>query len=125
MALLQTTSTHVKKLTDNHVIAFGYCTAQFLLTDDDRFAYTAGKFGHNSDVYVIDRGNKRLGLSIGYRPFGKKDKKFVNLAKRYEKLMDLTRKDDRYFIDSDWGKKIRKYLCNRWINEMFRLEFGK
>ena len=125
MATLRTTSARVKTLTDNHVIALSYCTAQFLLDDSQRFAYTAGIYGHNSDVYVIDRGNKRLALSIGYRPFGKRDKKFSDLARRYEKLMDFARNDNRYRTDYRWGEKIKSYLCERWFNEMFRLEFGK
>lgn len=125
MSLYQTSSAFIKNLTGNHVIALDYCTAQFLLDKDQRYAYTAGKYGHNSDVYLIIHNNKRLALSIGYRPFGKKDEKFVNLAKRYEKLMDLARKDDRYHADVNWCKKIRKYLCYRWFNEMFKLEFGK
>ena len=50
-----------------NVIRVGYCDMQSALTWREPNFYTAGVFGWNADVYVIDYDTV---IVTGYRPFG-------------------------------------------------------
>lgn len=52
-----------------HVIKAGYCEFQKELAGLDRNWYTAGTYGWNADIYVLDRDTV---LVTGYRPFGER-----------------------------------------------------
>ena len=48
-------------------LAFGYCSVQHILSDDNPQFYTTGTYGWNADIY--DFGSFQA--VTGYRPFGK------------------------------------------------------
>lgn len=48
-------------------LAFGYCSVQHILSDDNPQFYTTGIYGWNADIY--DFGSFQI--VTGYRPFGK------------------------------------------------------
>ena len=50
-----------------NVIKVGYCDMQYALKWREPNFYTAGVYGWNSDVYVIDHDTV---IVTGYRPFG-------------------------------------------------------
>ena len=50
-----------------NVIKVGYCDMQDALKGREPNFYTAGVYGWNSDVYVLDRDTA---IVTGYRPFG-------------------------------------------------------
>lgn len=49
------------------VLSVGYCDTDDLLKGEERKFYTAGVYGWNADVYLLD---KDIVLVTGYRPFG-------------------------------------------------------
>lgn len=53
--------------TFDKVIELGYCQAQNLLTYKTPKFYTAGVYGWNADIYLIDENTV---IVTGYRPFG-------------------------------------------------------
>lgn len=121
MAHAKTTIHKVKKLTDNHVIAVNDFPS---LLDDNYYGYTSGKNGINSVVYIFRLNWKDLALSTGTKPIGKKDNRYTLLVKRYNYLNECAMKDKRYLSDFLWTGKILAYLRQRFIRELFRLEFG-
>ena len=52
-----------------HVIRAGYCEYQSELAGLQRNWYTAGIYGWNADIYVLDHDTV---LVTGYRPFGER-----------------------------------------------------
>lgn len=50
-----------------NVLSVGYCEAQYLLNGKTPDYYTAGVYGWNADVYIIDFNTV---IVTGYRPFG-------------------------------------------------------
>ena len=51
----------------NNIISVGYCDLQWLLKNREANCCTAGVYGWNADVYVIDNDTA---IVTGYRPFG-------------------------------------------------------
>lgn len=95
MMKYQTTRKQVKLLNDN-IIAIGYENAGALLKYKEPYAYTAGIYGWNADIYEVD------GLTIvtGYRPFGDLvDRNITNdyntkALRTLTKFRELRTKDD-------------------------------
>lgn len=63
----------------NTIISVGYCNLQRLLKALEPIAYTAGVYGWNADIYVIDG----VAIVTGYRPFGNIRADY-DICKKYE-----------------------------------------
>lgn len=76
--------------THQHVLKVGYCELSCLLAWRQRYAYTSGVYGWNSDVYSV--GN--IAISIGYRSFGNIQCSHA-LCQKYEELAssEITKKE--------------------------------
>lgn len=81
------------KATHVNVIQVGYCELGNLLTFKNPYAYTAGIYGWNADVYSYGT----TAIVTGYRPFGKK----VNPGtyKTYETMAGLVISDKALSLD--------------------------
>lgn len=63
------------------IISIGYCDAQYLLSEEKPFAYSAGVYGWACDYYDIDG----ICISTGYSPLSEKNMKYdYKLVKEYE-----------------------------------------
>lgn len=67
------------------VLSVGYCELQNLLRHEQPRAYTAGVYGWNADVYVVDG----TAIATGYRSFGTKVP--YELVERYESVAKYVR----------------------------------
>lgn len=67
--------------THQHVLKVGYCQLSCLLAGRQRYAYTAGTYGWNSDIYSFGS----VAISIGYRPCGDIQCSY-ELCKKYEEF---------------------------------------
>ncbi len=52
---------------DQTILKIGYCSAQYLLRFQPKFAYSAGKYGWSCDYYEVNG----VIISTGYFPIGK------------------------------------------------------
>lgn len=87
-----------------------YCNAQTLLKFENPIAYTAGKYGWNSDIY--DFGS--IAISTGYRPTGYSvDYETIN---RYEKQAQQINND--YFKSYGEREHATKKLLAAFIAEI-------
>lgn len=75
------TLTTKKAVINNYkkVVSVSYCSLQKLLVLEKPFAYTAGVYGWNADIYDLDG----IALATGYRPFGN-IKPSLELTRKYE-----------------------------------------
>lgn len=71
------------------VISAGYCDLQNLLWGKDKVGYTAGVYGWNADVYMIDN----VALVTGYRTFGNRIS--YDIVKKYEDLAERLKERNR------------------------------
>ena len=118
---IKITLNKVKNLTDNHILAVNNFPT---LLDVDYYGYTSGKNGINSVVYVFYRDEKKLALSVGNKPIGKKDDRYTSLVNRYNHIKECAMRDKRYHVDIVWKGKLLAYLRKRFIRQLFHLEFG-
>lgn len=86
--------------TFNNVIRVGYCDLQNALTWREPNFYTAGVYGWNADVYVIDADTV---IVTGYRPFGN-----VELQREVIDTLNECGKSVRRYLDYDLAKSFLK-----------------
>ena len=85
----------------NNVIRVGYCDLQSALAWREPNFYTAGVYGWNADVYVIDAGTV---IVTGYRPFGN-----VELPREVIDTLNACAESVRRYLKHDMAKA---YLRN-------------
>ena len=65
----------------SYIIPIGYCQACKMLAHHSPNFYTAGMYGWNSDIYVIDNNTA---IVTGYRTFGTIKQPHYSLIEKYE-----------------------------------------
>lgn len=81
-----------------NVIEIGYCDLHYILHSIQPTYYTAGMYGWNADVYVIDSDTA---IVTGYRPFG-------NIHPDYQVIREFKEAESRV-NDSDYDVRRAKY----------------
>ena len=81
-----------------NVIKVGYCDLQNALKCRDPNFYTAGIYGWNADVYVIDCDTV---IVTGYRPFGN-----IELTRSVIEALNYCTEGSWYCSDYDTSKKV-------------------
>ena len=79
-----------------NVIKVGYCDLQDALKWREPDFYTAGVYGWNSDVYVIDHDTV---IVTGYRPFGN-----MKLSREVIDTLNKCAKSITRYFDTDMAK---------------------
>lgn len=79
-----------------NVIKVGYCDLQDALKWREPDFYTAGIYGWNSDVYVIDYGTV---IVTGYRPFGN-----IELPREVMNTLNKCAVSITHYLDYDMAK---------------------
>ena len=107
---LKATQKRVKEVY-RHIICIGYCNLQYLLYYRNAFAYTAGVYGWNADIYDIGGG---VAICTGYRPFG-------NVSADYELVNEYDNKAREIIhntkIDDNPREKVDE-LLNEFIEKV-------
>lgn len=93
------------------VFRIGYCSAVQLLRYEDPRAYTAGIYGWNADLYVVEG----VALVTGYRP-GVGEQINYDLLDKYEKK--ARKINDDYSRSYDSRKKAVTRLLHKFIAEI-------
>ena len=96
----QTTKKAIMGAFEN-VIRVGYCDMQDALQWREPNFYTAGVYGWNADVYVIDYDTV---IVTGYRPFGN-----MELSREVIDTLNKCARSITHYFDYDMAKI---YLCN-------------
>ncbi len=78
---IKTTKKEIQKNFDK-IIKVGYCELQNLLYFKNRNFYTAGVYGWNADIHII---NNKTVVCTGYRPFGNIEVK-RDITEKYDNL---------------------------------------
>lgn len=106
---VQTTKKAVKN-SYRKIVCVGYCDLVHLLSFKDAFAYTAGVYGWNADIYDLDG----TALVTGYRPFGDVSPS-LELTRKYEqKAKEVINTIYRY----DDSKKAMDSLIHDFLKEI-------
>lgn len=108
---LKTTMKEVKA-TSRVILKVGYCDLATLLRYESPYAYTAGVYGWNSDIYVFN------GVTIvtGYRPFGQSVD--YDLVEEFEeRARALVDELDRLKYDGDFKQNKMRELLEEFIKE--------
>lgn len=92
---VQTTKKAVKN-NYRKIVCVGYCDLQTLLTLEEPFAYTAGVYGWNANIYDLNG----IALVTGYRPFG-------DISPSWE-LIEKYEQKAKQVIDSIYNYEERK-----------------
>ena len=82
--------------TFENVIRVGYCDMQYALKWREPNFYTAGVFGWNADVYVIDCDTV---IVTGYRPFGN-----MELSREVIDTLNKCAASITHYLDYDMAK---------------------
>lgn len=95
------------------VVSAGYCDLQNLLWGRDRLGYTAGAYGWNADVYLIDN----VALVTGYRTFGNRIS-YETLKKYETKAEKLKERNRAKGIRAEQTIKALNRLLKKMIAEV-------
>lgn len=95
-----------------HRIEIPYCGASYLLTGLSPAAYTAGVYGWNADIYII---NHDTVIITGYRPQCCTAKPPYQLLKEYEKRAEkiYRRRSWKYDTKLKYIENLRNELINQ------------
>jgi len=85
------------------ILSIGYCDAQYLLSEENPFAYSSGSYGWACDYYDIDG----VCISTGYSPISKNtDKIDYKLLREYDEIASKTERKDRSALLREFLKKV-------------------
>lgn len=108
---IQTTKKAIKE-NYGKIVYVGYCDLVHLLSFKDAFAYTAGVYGWNADIYDLDG----IALVTGYRPFGD-IKPSLELTRKYEQeAAEVIYTMHNY----EMQKEALKDLLNSFLEEVIK-----
>lgn len=106
---IQTTKKAIKE-NYGKIVYVGYCDLVHLLSFKDAFAYTAGVYGQNADIYDLDG----IALVTGYRPFGDVSPS-LELTSKYEQKAKEVINSTYHYDDS---KKAMDSLIHDFLKEI-------
>lgn len=112
MAKVKTTAKAIKNAYFN-IITVPYCDLQYLLTYFEPAYYTAGVYGWNCDLYIIDSNTV---IATGYRPVSGNIHSY-EITKKYNELAKAK-------IYGNWDmeyskqKEIASKMLADYVNEM-------
>ena len=97
-----------KVMNETYCISVPYCALQDLLTYESPVYYTAGVYGWNADVYLIDG----LAIVTGYRPFGnlKVDYSIIEKYERKAREIKAKRYSDATRTEIELDTLIREFV---------------
>lgn len=108
---VQTTKKAIKN-NYRKIVCVGYCDLQTLLSSEEPFAYTAGVYGWNANIYDLNG----IALVTGYRTFGDISPS-LELIEKYERKA-------KEIIDSIYNyeerKEALKALINSFLEEVIK-----
>lgn len=113
MAKIKTTAKAIKSAYCN-IITVGYCDLYYLLTYFEPAYYTAGVYGWNCDVYIIDSNTV---IATGYRPVSGNMHNYEITQKYNEKARDAIYSDRD--VDYRTKKSKASKMLSAYVNEMF------
>lgn len=127
----RTTSGRIKRaFGTNNVFRLDESDINYLFNYFTPELYTKGKYGINAKVYPIRYGRQQVAITVGRKPFGVIDDKFINITRRYNRLAEMLANDEKRLNDSRdpngykyTGLKMALYC--RWEKEIFRAGYGK
>ena len=101
---LKATKREIKN-NNNKILKFGYCEIQYLLNNENPFAYSCGRDGWCCDYYNIDG----VILSTGYSPIGTQTD--YKIVKKYENKALKMKYTPRFQLR-------KRNLINKMIKEL-------
>lgn len=113
MAKIKATAKAIKNSYYN-IITVGYSDLQYLLEYFQPTYYTAGVYGWNCDVYIID---SKTVIATGYRPVSGNMHDYEITRKYNEKARDAIYNDRD--LDYSTKKNRASKMLSSYINEMF------
>lgn len=113
MAKIKATAKAIKNSYYN-IITVGYCDLQYLLSYFQPAYYTAGVYGWNCDVYIIDTNTV---IATGYRPMAGNMHDY-EITRKYNRLAEAEIYRNRDIDYSTKKNRASKMLSN-YVNEMF------
>lgn len=113
MAKVKTTAKAIKNAYFN-IITVGYCDLQYLLAYFQPAYYTAGVYGWNCDVYIIDSNTV---IATGYRPVSG-NMHSHEITKKYNELAKAEIYGS-WDVDYSTQKNRASKMLSNYVNEMF------
>ncbi|HCY80895.1 MAG TPA: hypothetical protein DHV22_04445 [Xanthomarina gelatinilytica] len=112
---LKTTKKQIRENTRGNLYSVGYCELQYLLRDENPFAYSSGVNGWACDYYQLSVNGQRVIISTGYSPIGKRiDYKTV---REYDTVASkLTAFNSG--LNYEQAKEERKKLLNNFLRTL-------
>lgn len=108
---VQTTKKAVKN-NYSKIIRIGYCDLQTLLSLEEPFAYTAGVYGWNANIY----GLNGIALVTGYRTFGEISPSWELIEKYEQKAKEVI----DLIYNYEERKEALKTLIDSFLEEVIK-----
>jgi hypothetical protein len=110
---LKTTKKQIRENTRGNLYAVGYCELQYLLRDENPFAYSSGVNGWACDYYELSVDGQRVIISTGYSPIGKNIDYWT--VKEYESIAQYL---NRNGLNYDEAKEERREVLNNFLRTL-------
>lgn len=108
---VQTTTKAVKN-NYSKIIRIGYCDLQTLLSLEEPFAYTAGVYGWNANIYDLNG----IALVTGYRTFGEISPSWELIEKYEQKAKEVI----DLIYNYEERKEALKTLIDSFLEEVIK-----
>lgn len=108
---VQTTKKAVKN-NYSEIIRIGYCDLQTLLSLEEPFAYTAGVYGWNANIYDLNG----IALVTGYRTFGEISPSWELIEKYEQKAKEVI----DLIYNYEERKEALKTLIDSFLEEVIK-----
>lgn len=108
---VQTTKKAVKN-NYSKIIRIGYCDLQTLLSLEEPFAYTAGVYGWNANIYDLNG----IALVTGYRTFGEISPSWELIEKYEQKAKEVI----DLIYNYEERKEALKTLIDSFLEEVIK-----
>lgn len=108
---VQTTKKAVKN-NYSKIIRIGYCDLQTLLSLEETFAYTAGVYGWNANIYDLNG----IALVTGYRTFGEISPSWELIEKYEQKAKEVI----DLIYNYEERKEALKTLIDSFLEEVIK-----
>ena len=108
---VQTTKKTVKN-NYSKIIRIGYCDMQTLLSLEEPFAYTAGVYGWNANIYDLNG----IALVTGYRTFGEISPSWELIEKYEQKAKEVI----DLIYNYEERKEALKTLIDSFLEEVIK-----
>ena len=93
----------------NTIIKLGYCEAHYLLSFKKPSYYTAGVYGWNADVYIIDN----VAIVTGYSPFG-------NIKPDYDTVKNYENQAAGINCDYDLNYETKEIMTDELLSRFIK-----